>query len=96
RTVYPVPFGSLDDFSGVSVTDNTSPSGRSIFPIHLTGIGNSPAVPSSETANIETAETLGDGALTIHVQVNDPDFDTSAAGEDKIAENVTGTNKGPA
>jgi hypothetical protein len=95
RTVYPVPFGSLDDFTGITVTDNTSPSRRSIFPIHLTGIGNTPAVPSTDTANIEAAETLGDGILTIHVQVNDPDFDTSASGEDKIAENVTGTNRGP-
>jgi hypothetical protein len=85
RTVYPVPFGSLDDFD--TPTDNTAPSGRSIFPIHLTGIG---------TNGIDSAsETLGDGELTIHVQVNDPDFDTSATGEDKIAQNVTGTNKGP-
>ncbi|WP_100183187.1 hypothetical protein [Candidatus Nitrosotenuis aquarius] len=84
RTVYPVPFGSFDDFS--TPTDNTAPSGRSIFPIHLTGIG---------TNGIDASETLGDGALTIHVQVNDPDFDTSASGEDIIAENVTGTNKGP-
>jgi hypothetical protein len=85
RTVYPVPFGSLDDFD--TPTDNTAPSGRSLFPIHLTGIG---------TNGIDSAsETLGDGELTIHVQVNDPDFDTSASGEDKIAQNVTGTNKGP-
>jgi len=84
RTVYPVPFGSFDDFS--TPTDNTAPSGRSIFPIHLTGIG---------TNGIDATETLGDGELTIHIQVNDPDFDTSASGEDKIAENVTGTNKGP-
>ncbi len=84
RTVYPVPFGSFDDFT--TPTDNTAPSGRSIFPIHLTGIG---------TNGIDASETLGDGAVTIHVQVNDPDFDTSAAGEDIIAENVTGTNKGP-
>lgn len=84
RTVYPVPFGSFNDFS--TPTDNTAPSGRSIFPIHLTGIG---------TNGIDASETLGDGILTIHVQVNDPDFDTSPSGEDKIAENVTGTNKGP-
>jgi len=85
RTVYPVPFGSRDDFG--TPTDNTAPSGRSIFPIHLTGIG---------TNGIDSdSETLGDGVLTIHVQVNDPDFDTSASGEDKIAQNVTGTDKGP-
>lgn len=84
RTVYPVPFGSTGDFA--TPTDNTAPSGRSIFPIHLTGIG---------TNGIDSTETLGDGPLTIHVQVNDPDYDTSASGEDKIAENVTSTNRGP-
>ncbi|WP_268541911.1 hypothetical protein [Candidatus Nitrosotenuis cloacae] len=84
RTVYPVPWGSIDDFA--TPTDNTSPGGRAIFPVHLTGIG---------TNGIQATETLGDGALTIHVQVNDPDFDTSASGEDRIAQNVTGTDKGP-
>ncbi|MBI5697660.1 MAG: hypothetical protein HZC29_04045, partial [Thaumarchaeota archaeon] len=88
RTVYPIPFGSFDDFA--TPTDNTAPSGRSIFPIHLTGIG---------TNGIDATETLGDGILTLHVQVNDPDFDTSASGEDKIAENTTAsgafTNRGP-
>jgi len=84
RTVYPVPFGPFSAFT--TPTDNTAPSGRAIFPIHLTGIG---------TNGIDATETLGAGPLTIHVQVNDPDYDVSASGEDKIAENVTGTNKGP-
>jgi hypothetical protein len=83
RTVYPVPWGSIDDFASSNAKDAA---GRSIFPIHLTGITGSIDDPS---------ETLGDGILTIHVQVNDPDFDTSASGEDKIAQNVTGTNRGP-
>jgi hypothetical protein len=84
RTVYPIPFGSIGDFA----TDNTSSdtNGRSIFPVHATSIG---------TNGISAAETLGDGVLTIHLQVNDPDFDTAATGEDRIAQNVTGTNKGP-
>jgi len=93
RTVYPVPFGSIDDFG--TVTDNTSPSGRSIFPIHLTGIGSGGPKGSSDTSGIESFETLGDGALTIHVQVNDPDFDTSASGEDKIAQNTASEARGP-
>ncbi len=94
RTVYPVPFGSIGDFA--TPTDNTAPSGRSIFPIHLTGIGTGgPQGTTTDTASIQSFETLGDGKLNIHVQVNDPDFDTSAAGEDKISQNVTGTTKGP-
>ena len=85
RTVYPVPWGSLNDFDTPS--DNSSPDGRSIFPVHLTGIG---------TAGLDSAaKTLGDGILTVHIQVNDPDFDISASGEDTIAQNVTGTQRGP-
>ncbi|MEW6588815.1 MAG: hypothetical protein AB1299_06580 [Thermoproteota archaeon] len=83
RTVYPVPWGDIEDFASSTANDAA---GRSIFPIHLTGIG---------TNGVGSDETLGDGILTIHVQVNDPDFDTSASGEDKIASNVTGTNRGP-
>jgi translation initiation factor IF-1 len=41
---------------------------------------------------IDSTEELGDGILTIHVQVNDPDFDTSASGEDKIAQIVEGSD----
>jgi len=84
RTVYPVPWGTTGDFGTVS--DGTAPSGRSIFPVHLTGI----------SSTIDTVgEQLSDGVLTIHVQVNDPDFDTSATGEDKIAQNKTSSNYGP-
>jgi hypothetical protein len=80
RTVYPVPFGSLDDFT--AQTASTTPNGRSVFPLHLT------AITATGATNIDTGETLGDGQLIIHVQVNDPDFDTSATGEDTIAENT--------
>jgi hypothetical protein len=86
RTVYPVPWGSTDDFA---TSTSSTPSGRSIFPVHLTGI------TATGTA-IAATETLGDGPLTIHVQVNDPDYDTSATGEDKIAEaSATDANRGP-
>jgi hypothetical protein len=87
RTVYPVPFGSLDDFA--DQTTQSTPNGRSIFPLHLT------AITANNGNDIDTDETLGDGALTIHVQVNDPDFDTSASGEDKIAQNNTSAARGP-
>ncbi len=97
RTVYPIPFGEInDDFTGVTVTDNTSPSGRSIFPLHLTAIkAGGPKGTAVDTANIDfvgaaaSFETLPKGILTVHVQVNDPDFDTSAAGEDTINQNIT-------
>jgi hypothetical protein len=85
RTVYPVPWGVIDNFAADATS--TFPNGRSIFPVHLTGIGD---------GGIATAETLGEGLLTIHVQVNDPDFDTSGTGEDIIGENVTGDDNGAA
>ena len=55
--------------------------GGSVFPIHNAGIEGD--------VNID-AETLGEGVLTIHVRINDPDFDVSASGEDTIAEDVAG------
>jgi hypothetical protein len=83
RTVYPVPWGQLDNFA--SETSKTA-NGRSIFPVHLTAIG---------TSINSASETLADGELTIHVDVNDPDFDTSATGEDKIAEDTADVAVGP-
>jgi len=90
RTVYPVPWGKLQNFDTDGTgTGSSSASNNAVFPIHLSGI----------TDNVDDAtETLGEGPLTIHVRVNDPDFDISAVGEDKIQENQTrGTadNGGP-
>ncbi len=51
----------------------------SIFPLHATAIDGNVNIPE---------ETLGKGDLTIHVRVSDPDFDVSAAGEDKIEQDV--------
>jgi hypothetical protein len=82
RTVYPVPFGQVSDFS--DETSKKTPNNRSIFPIHNTGISGS----YLDAAN----ETLGNGDLTIHVRVSDPDYDISAAGEDLINENTTVQN----
>jgi hypothetical protein len=82
RTVYPVPFGIPSNFATATVT---TPSGRSIFPIHQTGMDS--------TSGLQSGEFLGDGDLTIHVRVNDPDFDVSASGEDKIGQNTTSATK---
>ena len=82
RTVYPEPLGQVSDFS--DETSKKTPNNRSIFTIHNTGISGS----YLDAAN----ETLGNGDLTIHVRVSDPDYDISAAGEDLINENTTVQN----
>ena len=79
RTVYPVPFGIPSDFTTVS---QDTPEGRSLFPIHQTGMDS--------TNGLVTGEYLQSGDLSIHIRVNDPDFDISASGEDEIAQNVEG------
>jgi hypothetical protein len=84
RTVYPVPFGTPDNFDVAS--GETSPDNRSIFAIHATGINDDLNEPGT---------FLPDGVLTIHVRVNDPDFDISASGEDVINQNTLGTGVGP-
>ena len=91
RTVYPVPFGVPSDFVDDNVNStSTSPDGRSIFPIHATGInrnaGESIALSTDPDKSIEH---IDGGDLTVHIRVNDPDFDLSASGEDKLAYNLT-------
>ena len=36
--------------------------------------------------SLDSGEFLNAGDLTLHIRVNDPDFDISASGEDQIAE----------
>ncbi|NOS62056.1 MAG: hypothetical protein HOO66_03325 [Nitrosarchaeum sp.] len=85
RTVYPVPFGVEGDF--VDQTTKTTPTGRALFPIHQTGMDT--AGTTRSTTGLQTGEFLPTGDLSIHVRVNDPDFDISPAGEDLIAANST-------
>ena len=80
RTVYPVPFGTLDQ----SVEQELSPS---LFPIHASGIKDNKVT--------DAGYHLDSGTLTVHVRVNDPDFDISGSGEDKIAEDGPVENHGP-
>ena len=84
RTVYPVPFGVPDNFGNLS--GETSPDNRSIFAIHATGIND-------DLTDVGTF--LPNGDLTIHVRINDPDFDISASGEDTIAQNRANLPVGP-
>jgi len=85
RTVYPVPFGVPDNYS-----DNTksTPTLRSLFPIHQTGM-NGVGIAKPQTSGLDPGEFVSAGDLTIHVRVNDPDFDVSASGQDTIAQNST-------
>ena len=79
RTVYPVPFGVPNDFMMVDSNSRaTYPDRMSIFPIHESGRDNV----------IRAGSFIDGGDLTIHVRINDPDFDISASGEDTIAETV--------
>ncbi|RDJ31689.1 MAG: hypothetical protein DWQ18_05560 [Crenarchaeota archaeon] len=94
RTVYPVPFGIPADFTVPTGTSDTNE--FSIFPIHATGVSslatqspNSSASPAA-TPITKAGAFLNKGDLTIHVRVNDPDFDISASGEDKIQQSVSG------
>ncbi len=84
KTVYPVPFGTVGETDGVADFDPESgsgPSGRAIFPVHVASIGSD---------GIQPDETIQNGDLTIHVRVNDPDYDISGSGEDMIADGARG------
>ena len=91
RTVYPVPFGVPSNFA---TTSETSPDGRSLFPIHATGMNTADSATRS-AAGLQAGEFLGNGDLQVHLRVNDPDFDTSGAGEDFIASNRADIPVGP-
>ena len=57
--------------------NSTSADGRSVFPLHQTAGG----------------EFLTNGDLSVHIRVNDADYDISAAGEDVIADSGHGPVK---
>ncbi len=87
RTVYPVPFGVPGDYTANTETTPTDGSTeRSLFPIHQGGMNGDDGLNSGEYLNA--------GDLTIHIRVNDPDFDISASGEDVIAQD-TAAGVGP-
>ena len=79
RTVYPVPFGVVDDFKSSTATTpaQSNTNTRSLFPIHQNGM--------DDTAGLQPGEFLPQGDLIVYVTVTDPDFDVSASGRDSIA-----------
>ena len=83
RDVYPVPFGSIDDFEDVA---SFHPDGRSLFPVHFTAISPD---------KIQEEHTLGAGDLTLYIRIYDPNFDVSSQEIDKIAQDMDGTAVGP-
>lgn len=102
RTVYPVPWGETADIASVKGTNNIGSGKLSIFPIHATGVTINTDKPGVDVSGIvdNPTDTLGTGDVVVHVRVNDPDFDVSASGEDKISlisnrTQVTGADDGP-
>ena len=87
RTVYPVPFGVVDDFrddanrSTTPAQDNSNT--RSLFPIHQSGMNGDGII--TQTRGLDQGEFLPQGDLIVYVTVTDPDFDVSASGRDSIA-----------
>jgi hypothetical protein len=89
RTVYPVPFGVSSDFAtAAGTTPTVGTNERSLFPIHQSGVADTAAA-------LATGEFLTAGDLTIHVRVNDPDWDISASGEDSINKDTAAAAVGP-
>ncbi len=82
KSVYPVPFGSVGaagttDFN----TDITKTFLNGVFPFHRDVTETTaPGAGGLQPGNIVT-----NGDVVVHIRVNDRDFDTSAAGTDKIA-----------
>jgi hypothetical protein len=97
RTVYPVPWGSIDDIKA-GTTASIGSGGFSIFPIHATGVGINGGIDTAADDDefVDAIDdTLGSGDLTIHIRINDPDFDVSASGEDVIEQDAAGKTVGP-
>ena len=82
RTVYPVPFGEINDFEDVV---SSSPNGRSLFPIHATAI---------TSGNIQEKDILDTGDLTLHIRINDSNFNVSE-NFDEIGNDINGKDVGP-
>jgi hypothetical protein len=92
RTVYPVPFGVPANFD--ITPGQTTPENKSIFPIHATGIATDGNSNDADDLTVP-GSFLSKGDLTIHVRVNDPDYDISASGEDVINQNTAAKPIGP-
>ena len=83
RTVYPVPFGGLNDFED---TVSSLPEERSLFPVHKSAL---------VTGTLQESQTLGTGDLILYVRVYDPDYNVSPQKVDKITQDIHGKTVGP-
>ncbi|TSA18688.1 MAG: hypothetical protein D4R72_01655 [Nitrosopumilales archaeon] len=92
KSVYPVPFGSLQaaatplsDFNSVA-TSVTSKNG--VFPLHRDNTGS----------GLTSVNTLANGDTLVHIRVNDADFNTNPIGTDHLNSGIargTDTSHGP-
>ncbi|MDE1767318.1 MAG: hypothetical protein KGI27_13755, partial [Thaumarchaeota archaeon] len=103
KSVYPVPFGTLNVAGpGGANFDTSSDSGNiakdaslnGVFPLHrdLSGSGLlAPLVKGGPQVSL----TLPAGTVLVHARVNDPDYTTAATGTNFIATGVWDANHGP-
>ena len=82
RTVYPVPFGEINDFED---TLSTTPDGRSFFPLHQSAIN---------AGKLQNSDALATGDLILHIRINEDRFDVSSK-IDKISKDINGETVGP-
>jgi hypothetical protein len=80
----------VGDSSGIRAHTGSISLDRTVYPVPW-GIVEHSKFPLHATAAGD--ENLPQGDLTIHVRVNDPDYDLSASGEDKIADGTVGPVK---
>ncbi|MFB5613777.1 MAG: hypothetical protein ACE5RI_01640 [Candidatus Nitrosomaritimum yanchengensis] len=87
RTSYPVPIGSVNDFFNTGKSTSTRPNSLSIFPYHLTAI-----TKNGDANAIDSGEEIGPRDTVLYVRIHDDDYNLSPNGEDKISQNISGTN----
>ena len=81
----------VSDSAGASANTGTVSLERTVYPVPWGAKGHGSEFALQSTA---LGTSLPEGVLTVHVTVEDPDYDVSASGVDEIAENVVG-NHGP-
>ena len=81
----------VGDSAGIRANTGSVSLDRTVYPVPW-GIGDYSKFPIHAIADTigDGDENLPQGDLTIHVRVNDPDFDVSGTGEDKIGFGTVG------
>ncbi len=82
REVYPIPFGTSNNFDAVG----SNPEGHSLFPVHSAAI----------TEIIDTTgEQLPQGNLIVHVKIHDSDRNRLPTAIEEIAQTIEGEDVAP-